>query len=83
MLHACKFSPSPGYQYIGALANEKGKVAFQNTEFVRKSRHIQGFQAHGNAVFDICWSPHANKMITMIAMEVKAVFFGTSTMATV
>ena len=64
LVYACKFSPSPGYEHMVALANEEGKVAIQNTKLVGKSRPIQGFQAHGNAVFDICWSPHSNKMIT-------------------
>lgn len=64
LVYACKFSPLAGFQHILALANEEGKMALQNTNLVGKSRPLHGYQAHDNAVFDICWSPHATQIVT-------------------
>lgn len=47
-----------------ALANEDGKIALQNTNIVGKGRPIHGFQAHENAIFDICWAPTEWKIVT-------------------
>ena len=64
LLYACKFSPSPGFEHILALASEDGKIALQNTNLVGKSRPVHGYQAHDNAIFDLCWSPASWKIIT-------------------
>jgi denticleless len=64
LLYACKFSPSPGCEHILALANEDGKIALQNTNLVGNSRPIHGFQAHANAVFDLCWAPSSWNIVT-------------------
>lgn len=64
LLYACKFSPFPGCEHILALANEDGKIALQNTNVVGNSRPIHGFQAHANAVFDLCWAPSSWSIVT-------------------
>nr|CAG4644755.1 EOG090X058A [Leptodora kindtii] len=51
------FSSTPGFEHILALANEEGKIALQNTKVVGKARPILGYQAHDNAIFDLCWVP--------------------------
>lgn len=64
LLYACKFAQAPGFEHILALANEDGKIALQNTNLVGKSRPIHGYQAHENAIFDICWAPSSWRIIT-------------------
>jgi len=64
LLYACKFAQAPGFEHILALANEDGKIALQNTNTVGKSRPIHGYQAHENAIFDLCWAPASWKIIT-------------------
>lgn len=64
LLYACKFSSTPGFEHILALANEEGKIALQNTKVVGKARPILGYQAHDNAIFDLCWVPSEPRLIT-------------------
>ncbi|XP_011637057.1 protein lethal(2)denticleless [Pogonomyrmex barbatus] len=62
---ACHFCTTPGYEEILALANEDGKVAFQNTRIKNKyNQPLEGQQAHYNAIFDIAWMPGEQKLIT-------------------
>ncbi|KAL6259452.1 hypothetical protein P5V15_009372 [Pogonomyrmex californicus] len=62
---ACHFCTTPGYEEILALANEDGKVAFQNTRIKNEyNQPLEGQQAHYNAIFDIAWMPGEQKLIT-------------------
>ncbi|XP_011882145.1 PREDICTED: protein lethal(2)denticleless [Vollenhovia emeryi] len=62
---ACRFCTTPGYEEILTLANEEGKVAFQDTR-VRDKHNLPltGTQAHFNAIFDIAWMPGEMKFVT-------------------
>ncbi|KYN40566.1 Protein lethal(2)denticleless [Trachymyrmex septentrionalis] len=65
---ACRFCTTPGYEEILALANEDGKVAFQDTKIKNKKylyRSLEGTQAHCNAIFDIAWMPKEMKLVTV------------------
>lgn len=64
LLYACKFAQLSGFENIVALANEDGKVALQDTNVNGKSRPVLGFQAHENAIFDLCWAPSSRQIIT-------------------
>ncbi|TGZ54166.1 Protein lethal(2)denticleless [Temnothorax longispinosus] len=62
---ACRFCTTPGYEEILALANEDGKVAFQDTRIKDKyNLPLEGTQAHCNAIFDIAWMPGEMKLVT-------------------
>ena len=79
LLYACKFAQSPGFEHIVALANEDGKIALQDTNIVGKSRPIIGFQAHENAIFDLCWAPSSWQIITASGDQTSILFdIGTS-----
>lgn len=64
LIYACKFAPHLGYEHILGIANEDGKIALQDTNVNGKSRAIQGFQAHENAIFDISWNHESWKIVT-------------------
>lgn len=62
---ACRFCTTPGHEEVLALANEDGKVAFQDTKI--KADHnqpLEGKLAHCNAIFDIAWMPGETKLVT-------------------
>ncbi|KYQ59902.1 Protein lethal(2)denticleless [Trachymyrmex zeteki] len=63
---ACRFCTTPGYEEILALANEDGKVAFQDTKIKNENNlPLEGTQAHCNAIFDIAWMPGEMKLVTV------------------
>ncbi|EZA62690.1 protein lethal(2)denticleless isoform X2 [Ooceraea biroi] len=62
---ACRFSSTPGYEEVLALANEDGKIALQDTRVKGKfDEPLEGSQAHCNAIFDIAWMPGELKLVT-------------------
>ncbi|XP_011162158.1 protein lethal(2)denticleless isoform X2 [Solenopsis invicta] len=62
---ACRFCTAPGYEEVLALANEDGKVAFQDTrKKYENNAPLEGTQAHFNAIFDIAWMPGEMKLVT-------------------
>ncbi|KAI9558620.1 hypothetical protein GHT06_015408 [Daphnia sinensis] len=63
LLYACKFSQSPGFEHIVALANEDGKIGFQDTNI-----------AHENAIFDLCWSPSKWQIVTASGDQTSILF---------
>ena len=69
--YVMKFCPVPGYQEILGLANEDGKMAFQNTAKPRKpaddnTGFMKGLDAHKNAILDFTWSPNSvNRIVTV------------------
>nr|CAH0108023.1 unnamed protein product [Daphnia galeata] len=74
LLYACKFAQSPGFEHIVALANEDGKIAFQDTNVVGKARPVHGTQAHENAIFDLCWAPTSWQIITASGDQTSILF---------
>lgn len=52
------------FSNVVAIANEDGKIALQDTNIVGKGRPVLGFQAHENAIFDLCWAPTSHQIIT-------------------
>ncbi|XP_046647558.1 protein lethal(2)denticleless-like isoform X3 [Daphnia pulicaria] len=74
LLYACKFSQSPGFEHIVALANEDGKIAFQDTNVVGKARPVHGTQAHENAIFDLCWAPSSWQIVTASGDQTSILF---------
>ena len=57
-----------------ALANEDGKIAFQDTNVVGKARPVHGTQAHENAIFDLCWAPKSWQIITASGDQTSILF---------
>ncbi|XP_028049045.1 protein lethal(2)denticleless isoform X2 [Monomorium pharaonis] len=63
---ACRFCTTPGYEEILALANEDGKIAFQDTRKTYEHNvPLEGTQAHCNAIFDVAWMPGEMKLVTV------------------
>ncbi|XP_049296502.1 protein lethal(2)denticleless [Anopheles funestus] len=65
---AAKFSKCSGMEHILAIANEDGKIALHDTNFINKApggeEALEGVQCHFNAVFDIEWMPGEMKLVT-------------------
>lgn len=74
LLYACKFSQSPGFEHIVAVANEDGKIGFQDTNIVGNARPIHGSQAHENAIFDLCWAPSKWQIVTASGDQTSILF---------
>jgi len=81
--YAMRFCPVPGHQHILGLANEDGRLAFQDTSKVNPKVPMKGLSAHNNAIFDFAWRPDSAAHLVTVAGDQRACLWDVGTGALV
>lgn len=81
--YAMRFCPVPGHQHILGLANEDGRLAFQDTSKVNPKVPMKGLSAHNNAIFDFAWRPDSAAHLVTVSGDQRAALWDVGTGALV
>lgn len=81
--YAMRFCPVPGHQHILGLANEDGRLAFQDTSKVNPKVGMKGLSAHNNAIFDFAWRPDSAASLVTVSGDQRAALWDVGTGALV